>query len=345
MSMSRSRHAKTDSESSLAPSSPPRSPRRPVYYVQSPSHDGEKTANSFHSTPALSPVGSPGRHSRDSSSTRFSGSLKPGGGSRKQPDGPGRNGKGAEKEWMDEFGAIEEEGLLDDDGARGGIPRRWYVLAFVLAFFALFAFFSLVLWGASRNQKPVVTMKSITFNGFVIQAGNDASGVATEMVTMNSTVKFVFRNTGTFFGVHVASAPVDLFYYELSLASGNVVTQRITKNLRNIKALSGDYRATESIIAGVNNFYQSRKSQRTVTVTLLGNDIPLYGGGSDLGSKNNTPTAPVPLQLNFTVQARAYVLGKLVKPKFNKVVQCAVVMDPTKLYTAISFNKTSCTYQ
>lgn len=314
--MSRSRHAKTDSESSLAPSSPPRSPRRPVYYVQSPSHDGEKTANSFHSTPALSPVGSPGRHSRDSSSTRFSGSLKPGGGSRKQPDGPGRNGKGAEKEWMDEFGAIEEEGLLDDDGARGGIPRRWYVLAFVLAFFALFAFFSLVLWGASRNQKPVVTMKSITFNGFVIQAGNDASGVATEMVTMNSTVKFVFRNTGTFFGVHVASAPVDLFYYELSLASGNV-----------------------------NNFYQSRKSQRTVTVTLLGNDIPLYGGGSDLGSKNNTPTAPVPLQLNFTVQARAYVLGKLVKPKFNKVVQCAVVMDPTKMYTAISFNKTSCTYQ
>ncbi|KAE9449672.1 hypothetical protein C3L33_18429, partial [Rhododendron williamsianum] len=314
--MSMSRHAKTDSESSLAPSSPPRSPRRPVYYVQSPSHDGEKTANSFHSTPALSPVGSPGRHSRDSSSTRFSGSLKPGGGSRKQPDGPGRNGKGAEKEWMDEFGAIEEEGLLDDDGARGGIPRRWYVLAFVLAFFALFAFFSLVLWGASRNQKPVVTMKSITFNGFVIQAGNDASGVATEMVTMNSTVKFVFRNTGTFFGVHVASAPVDLFYYELSLASGNV-----------------------------NNFYQSRKSQRTVTVTLLGNDIPLYGGGSDLGSKNNTPTAPVPLQLNFTVQARAYVLGKLVKPKFNKVVQCTVVMDPTKMYTAISFNKTSCTYQ
>lgn len=95
----------------------------------------------------------------------------------------------------------------------------------------------------------------------------------------------------------------------------------------------------------VNNFYQSRKSQRTVTVTLLGNDIPLYGGGSDLGSKNNTPTAPVPLQLNFTVQARAYVLGKLVKPKFNKVVQCAVVMDPKKMYTAISFNKTSCTYQ
>ncbi|GMP27968.1 hypothetical protein CsSME_00003718 [Camellia sinensis var. sinensis] len=76
-------HAKTDSEvTSLAPSSPTRSPRRPVYYVQSPSrdssHDGEKTTNSFHSTPIISPMGSPGRHSRDSSSTRFSGSLKGG---------------------------------------------------------------------------------------------------------------------------------------------------------------------------------------------------------------------------------------------------------------------------
>lgn len=52
-------HAKTDSEvTSIAPSSP----ARPVYYVQSPSrdsHDGEKTATSFHSSPVLSPVHSP----------------------------------------------------------------------------------------------------------------------------------------------------------------------------------------------------------------------------------------------------------------------------------------------
>lgn len=51
---------KTDSEvSSLSQSSPARSPRRPVYYVQSPSrdsHDGEKTTNSFNSSPVLSPI-------------------------------------------------------------------------------------------------------------------------------------------------------------------------------------------------------------------------------------------------------------------------------------------------
>lgn len=77
----------------------------------------------------------------------------------RNPRKGGGGGGGGEKEWLDEFGAIEEEGLLDDDGAHKGIPRRCYVLAFVLAFFVLFAFFSLVLWGASRNQKPVVTMK------------------------------------------------------------------------------------------------------------------------------------------------------------------------------------------
>ncbi|KAM1037143.1 hypothetical protein ACFX2J_031743 [Malus domestica] len=57
-------HTKTDSEvTNLAPSSPTRSPSRcPIYYVQSASrdsHNGEKTATSFQSTPIISPSGSP----------------------------------------------------------------------------------------------------------------------------------------------------------------------------------------------------------------------------------------------------------------------------------------------
>lgn len=167
-------HAKTDSEvTSIAPSSPTRSPRRPVYYVQSPSrdsHDGEKTTTSFHSTPVLSPMGSPphshssvGRHSRESSSSRFSGSLKPG--SRKispnDSSGRGANTKG-HKQWK-ECDVIEEEGLLEDEERRKGLPRRCYFLAFVLGFFILFSMFSLILWGASRPQKPKITMKVIFF--------------------------------------------------------------------------------------------------------------------------------------------------------------------------------------
>lgn len=159
--------AKTDSEvSSLSQSSPARSPRRAVYYVQSPSressHDGEKTTNSFHSSPVLSPMGSPphshsnsslGPHSRESSSTRFSRSRK------HSNNGSHRKGWKPWKSHDDEFGAIEEEGLLDDENGSHGFPRRCYFPVFVLGFFALFSVFSLILWGASKPQKPTITMK------------------------------------------------------------------------------------------------------------------------------------------------------------------------------------------
>ncbi|MED6149334.1 hypothetical protein PIB30_061363 [Stylosanthes scabra] len=231
--------AKTDSEvSSLSQSSPARSPRRAVYYVQSPSrdssHDGEKTTNSFQSSPLQSPLGSPphshsnsslGPHSRESASTRFSGSRK-------------------------------------------------------------------------NNS-----------------AGADMSGVATSLVTMNSSVKLTFRNTATFFGVHVISTPLDLTYSQLTLATGNMP-----------------------------KFYQSRKSQRLVRIVVKGSHIPLYGGGADLSSINGAPVEPVPLKLTLMVRSKAYVLGKLVKPKFYKKIECTVVMDPKKMGVPISL-KSKCTYQ
>lgn len=64
--------------------------------------------------------------------------------------------------------------------------------------------------------------QSIKIEHLRVQAGSDATGVATDMITMNSTVKFTYRNTGTFFGVHVTSTPLDLSYSEIVIASGNV---------------------------------------------------------------------------------------------------------------------------
>uniref|UniRef100_A0A0D9WBH7 Late embryogenesis abundant protein LEA-2 subgroup domain-containing protein n=2 Tax=Leersia perrieri TaxID=77586 RepID=A0A0D9WBH7_9ORYZ len=322
-------HAKTDSEvTSLAPSSPPRSPtsrgggRHPVYYVQSPSrdsHDGEKTATSVHSTPALSPMGSP-RHSvgRDSSSSRFSGHPKRKGDGAKSSGG--RKGAPPGKGWQ-EIGVIEEEGLLDDDDERRGIPKRCkYFLIFVLGFVVLFSFFALVLWGASRSQKPQIAMKSITFENFIIQAGTDASLVPTDMATTNSTVKFTYRNTGTFFGIHVTADAFQLSYSQLTLASGDL-----------------------------KKFYQARSSRRTVSVGVVGNKVPLYGGGPTLtagntGSKGSTTkVAPVPMILRTTIHSRAYVLGALVKPKFTRAIECKVLMNPAKLNKPISLDK-ACIY-
>lgn len=295
-------HAKTDSEvTSLDASSTTRSPRRAVYYVQSPSHDGEKTTTSLHSTPVLSPMGSP-PHSH-SSSSRFSGSRKI------NNNHSHRN----QKPWKD-IDVIEEEGLLQSEDRERSLSRRCYILAFLLGFFVLFSFFSLILWGASRPMKPKITIKSIKFDHLRVQAGSDSTGVATDMITMNSTVKFTYRNTGTFFGVHVTATPLDLSYSEIVIATGNL-----------------------------KKFYQSRKSQRLVSVTVMGSKIPLYGSGASLSSTTGMPTVPVPLKLSFVIRSRAYVLGRLVKPKYYKRVDCSINLDPKKINVPLSLKK-ACTY-
>ncbi|CAF1729839.1 hypothetical protein HID58_086162 [Brassica napus] len=311
-----------DSEvTSLSASSPTRSPRRPAYFVQSPSrdsHDGEKTATSFHSTPVLSPMGSP-PHSH-SSSSRFS---KINGSKRKQHAGDRK------------FARIEEEGLLHDgDREEKGLPRRCYVLAFVVGFSLLFAFFSLILYAAAKPQKPKILVKSITFEQLKVQAGQDAGGIGTDMITMNATLRMMYRNTGTFFGVHVTSSPIDLSFSQITIGSGTI-----------------------------KKFYQSRKSQRTVIVNMIGDKTPLYGSGSTLvpppppaptpiKSKKKkgpiviveppAPPAPVPMRLNFTVRSHAYVLGKLVHPKFYKRIVCLINFEHKKLNKHIALTN-NCT--
>ena len=69
---------------------------------------------------------------------------------------------------------------------------------------------------------PPYVPQSVTFHNFVIQAGTDASLVPTELSTINATVRLSFRNTGTFFGVHVTAQPVTFYYSQLLMASGDV---------------------------------------------------------------------------------------------------------------------------
>ncbi|XP_057794464.1 uncharacterized protein LOC131010818 isoform X2 [Salvia miltiorrhiza] len=205
-------HAKTHSEvGSLAPSSPDRN--RPAYYVQSPSHDGEKTTASVTSTPILSsPVGSP-RHSRESST---SAPLKPGSCSRKVSSGSERRDDGFTN-W--EFDLMEDE---EDGEPPDQLPPPCFFFAF---FVVVFLLFSLILWGLSKHQKPNITMQSIKFERFTVQAGSDSSGVSTDMISLNSTLNFKYRNTATFFGVHVSSTPVSLSYSQLNIAFASRILQ------------------------------------------------------------------------------------------------------------------------
>ncbi|XP_054787055.1 uncharacterized protein LOC129293239 isoform X2 [Prosopis cineraria] len=287
-------HAKSDSEvTSVDQSWPARSPRRPLYYVQSPSnHDAEKM--SYGSSPLGSPHhfyhSSPIHHSRESSTSRFSVSLK-------NP----RNLSTWKKLHQSQHSDDEDE---DDVGADQGSGRniRLY-LCFFLLFVLLFTVFSLILWGASKSYDPKVLVKNIVFESLNIQAGNDDTGVATDMLSLNSTVRILYRNPATFFGVHVTSTPLELHYHQLSLASGLV-----------------------------KEFYVKRKKERKMAVVVSGHQVPLYGGVSALGNaREQRQNVALPLNLTFVMRSRANILGSLVRSKFYRRIRCYVTLHGNSL--------------
>lgn len=147
-------HAKTDSDgTSIDASWLPKSPRRPIYYVQSPSnHDVEKM--SYGSSPTGSPTHhyyhcSPIHHSRESSTSRFSASLK-------NP----RN-----------FSTWKHVQLHQDDddddetyGRNGGSVGKLRLYVCVGLFFVfMFTVFCLILWGASKAYRPKIIVKVHAF--------------------------------------------------------------------------------------------------------------------------------------------------------------------------------------
>ncbi|KAJ4718115.1 Late embryogenesis abundant protein [Melia azedarach] len=300
----------TKSESditSLAPSSPSRSPKRPVYYVQSPSrdsHDGDKSS-SMQPSPMESPSHpSFGRHSRNSSASRFSGIFR---------SSSGRKGtrKRNDKGWP-ECNVIVEEGKYDEFEDKA-FTRRFQALMGILSFVVLFTVFCLIIWGASRPYKAEITVKSLLLHNFYIGEGSDSTGVPTKMVTVNSTLKINVYNPATIFGIHVSSSPINLVYSEIVVATGQL-----------------------------KKYYQPRKSHRTVSVILQGNKVPLYGAGSGLTVSQTG--GEVPLTLKFGIRSRGEVVGKLVKTTHRKQISCSLVIDilSTK---PIKFKKSSCTYE
>ncbi|XP_078431821.1 uncharacterized protein LOC144703519 [Wolffia australiana] len=306
-------HNKSDSDvTSLAPSSPPRSPKRPAYYVQSPSrdsHDGDKSS-SMHATPVFnSPMESPshpsyGRHSRASSASRFSGAFRSSSGRKAHRK---RNDKG----WP-ECNVIEEEGSYDDIDNDKGLSRRCQIVLAFFSFVLLFTVFCLIIWGASRPYKPDIIVQSITIDDLYAGVGSDATGVPTKMITLNCSLKINVHNSAPSFGIHVTSSPINIIYSEIPIATGQL-----------------------------KKYYQPRKSRRTVDAVVRGVKVPLYGAGAGLMlPMTNTK---VPLLLDFDIQSRGYVVGKLVRVTHHRHISCLFTADPSKS-TPIKLPKKACTY-
>ncbi|KAJ0989261.1 hypothetical protein J5N97_007617 [Dioscorea zingiberensis] len=304
-------HAKSDSDvTSLAASSPPRSPKRPVYYVQSPSrdsHDGDKSS-SMHATPVYnSPMESPshpsyGRHSRASSASRFSGTFGRKG-SRKRLN---------EKGWP-ECKVIEEEGAYDDLDDDRSLSRRCQVAIGIVGFILLFTVFCLIIWGAARPYKAEIVVKSLSVDDFYSGEGSDNTGVPTKLITSNFSLKIGVYNPATMFGIHITSGPINLMYSEITIATGQL-----------------------------KKYYQPRKSHRTVSVILQGEKVPLYGAGAGLALSSTG--GAVPLTLDFEVLSRGNVVGRLVRVKHHKHVSCPVVIESNKA-KPIKFSWNACAYE
>ncbi|XP_047177420.1 uncharacterized protein LOC124844512 [Vigna umbellata] len=301
--------AKSESDiTSLAPSSPSRSPKRPVYYVQSPSrdsHDGDKSS-SMQATPiSNSPMESPshpsfGRHSRNSSASRFSGIFR---------SSSGRKGsrKRNDKGWP-ECDVILEEGSYHEFDDKG-FTRRFQALIAVFTFVVVFTVFCLIIWGASRPYKAEINVKSLTVHNMYIGEGSDFTGVITKMMTVNVTLRMSIYNPATFFGIHVHSTPINLVFSDITVATGQL-----------------------------KKYYQPRKSHRIVSVNVEGAKVPLYGAGSTIAGVD------VPLTLNFEIRSRGNVVGKLVKTKHHKQITCSLVINSSGS-KPIKFKRNSCTYE
>ncbi|CAE6044200.1 unnamed protein product [Arabidopsis arenosa] len=288
-------HAKTDSEATsidAAALSPPRSAIRPLYYVQSPSnHDVEKM--SFGSGCSL--MGSPSHphyyhcspihHSRESSTSRFS-------------DRALLSYKSIrERRRYINDGDDKTDGG-DDDPFRNVRLYAWLLLSVVF----LFTVFSLILWGVSKHYPPKVVVKGMLVRNLNVQAGNDLSGVPTDMLSLNSTVRIFYRNPSTFFAVHVTASPLLLHYSNLLLSSGEM-----------------------------NKFTVARHGERNVMTVVQGHQVPLYGGVSF-----HLDTLSLPLNLTLVLHTKAYILGRLVTSKFYTRIICSFTLNADHLPKPIS---------
>lgn len=140
--------------------SPTRSSKRAMYYVQSPSRDSY-TSVTQPSTMMNSPThdsSSLGRHSRNSSESRFSGISR-------SSSSDGKNVKKCRSNEK-EYETILEEGSYEEMDDVTSIRRSQALLA-VFIFIILFAVCCLITWGASRPYKAQISVQVLIIIVFI----------------------------------------------------------------------------------------------------------------------------------------------------------------------------------
>ncbi|KAL2929144.1 NDR1/HIN1-like protein 10, partial [Bienertia sinuspersici] len=299
-------YTKSESDiTSLATSSPISSPKPPtqVYYVQSPSrdsHEEDKSSTSASATATQAentPVGfqSPSsflslfsRQTRTTATSRVSGSHH--GYRRKRRERERVRLLAGQRQAADEVEREREREVYvkwwrDEEGEELSWSCKVFMGVVVLGL--VFLVGCSILWGASRPFSPQVFPKDVAVNSFYFGEGSDLTGVPTKILTINCSLRMRVHNPATFFGIHVSCSTINLRYYDLIIASGQLEP-----------------------------YYQPRKSWQTAHIKIEGRKIPLYGAGDGFVDTNNAEG--IPLILDFEIRSRGEVLGKLVKTKHQR---------------------------
>ncbi|KFK39781.1 hypothetical protein AALP_AA3G286700 [Arabis alpina] len=173
------------------------SPKRPTYYVQSPSRDSDKSSSAaltHQTTPTESPS-HPSFASRISSGGGWKGRRKYHGG-----------------RWSP--GDKEEDGRYEDlyGDNRGISIATCRLILGVVATLTLFFLLCSILFAASQSFSPIVYVKGVNVHSFYYGEGSDHSGVPTKILNFKCSVEITTHNPSTFFGIHVSSSAFKVIY-------------------------------------------------------------------------------------------------------------------------------------
>lgn len=191
-----------------------------AYYVESPSsvsqvYDGDKSSSSASLIQIQTPNYTILTESRLSSSSRTSNGTS----------GVGFRWKGSSRRrdmyWLERPYTIDEEEEVNEEN-RGLSVGQCRAVMVVLGIVVLFSVFCSVLWGASHPFSPIVSVKSFNLHSFYYGEGIDRTGVATKILSFNSSVKVTIDSPAPYFGIHVASSTFNLTFSALTLATGQV---------------------------------------------------------------------------------------------------------------------------
>ncbi|XP_019083490.1 PREDICTED: uncharacterized protein LOC104789645 [Camelina sativa] len=279
-----------------------------AYYVESPSSvshldDGDKSSSSASLIQVHTPNYTILTESRLSSSSRTSNGTS----------GMGSRWKGSSRRsnmyWPEKPYTIHEDEVYEEN--RGlSVPQCRAVLV-VFGTVVVFSVFCSVLWGASHPFSTVVSVKSFSLHSFYYGEGIDRTGVATRILSFNSSVKVTIHSPAPYFGIHVSSSTFKLTFSSFTLATGQL-----------------------------KSYYQPRKSKHIAIVKLTGAEVPLYGAGPHLAASDKK--GKVPVKLEFDIRSQGNLLGKLVKSKHVNHITCSFFISSSKTSKPIKFSHKTC---